>query len=98
MEEGREEGRKGGREVNDAVSGSFRISYAKLVCDGWMDGGRDNWLGWVGSPGSYWVFKGERMVGCMYVCMYVVCFDGIRRGYSAWESAFDGRGRMREDG
>ena len=61
-----------------------------------MDGGI---IGWVGSPGSYWVFKGrEWLVGCMYVCMYVGCFDGIRRGYSAWGSAFDGRGRMREDG
>lgn len=90
------------------------MSYAKLLCsaldgwmDGWMEGGRDIWLGWVGVD---WVGLGHLVaIGflrgengwldvCMYVCMYVDCFDGIRRRYSAWESAVDGRGRMREDG
>lgn len=71
--------------------------------DGWMDGWRDNWLGcgglgWVGLGHLVAIGFSRGENGWLDGCMYVVCFDGIKRGYTAWESAFDGRGRMREDG
>ena len=39
-----------------------------------MDGWRDNWLGWIGLGHLVaigFLREGERMVGWMYVCMYV---------------------------